>query len=324
MKEEITTEPKLIDIYKEARIIRDKYTKSASLKINIPGEWSLFAENIDIKKPIIQGKEKGTYSLPVIPSQRSYFKLITNYGSAVLAEKHLPMEGGYNFRDLGGLESKNGKHLLWGKFFRSDSLFYLTEEDLTYLSGIPITTLVDFRCEEEYTQFPDKLPDSLKNYYNLSIHPGILQTFAKSKISSKEKIVDSMKKLYRTFVTQPEYVNSYREFFRLIQQDSQLPLLFHCSAGKDRTGLAAALLLSALDIPKEIIMNDYMESNLYLKDKYQSLFEQNPASRYLYTSLPDYLEAALEEIDKKYSSITVFLEKELKINTQKLQEKYLF
>ncbi|MGM5629596.1 tyrosine-protein phosphatase [Apibacter raozihei] len=318
----------IIDMHTKASIFRDKNTKAASLIIDAPCEWVLYAgntpESIDMETPIARGKDLGVYPLYINPSQRSYFKIVTEMGSAFLSENLLPMEGGFNFRDLGGLKSCDGKYIKWGYFFRSDDLYNLTEDDLNYLSGIPITTVVDFRCEEECNLLPDRIPESVKNYINLIIDPGSLQAFGRSKLTSEQDVIDAMKHLYRLFVTEPEYIETYRKFFDLIQHDENLPLLFHCSAGKDRTGLAAALLLSALNIPRETILEDYMASNEYLAGKYQSLFEKNPANKFLYTTLPEYLESALDEVEKKYGSVKTFLIDEMKVNIHELQQKYLF
>lgn len=315
-------------ILKNCKIIRDKHTKSAYLSINISGEWNLYAgdtvETIDIKKPIAQGKDYGTYPLYVLPSKRSYFKLETALGSVIFAETHLPMEGGYNFRDLGGLESKNGKHIKWGKLFRTDDLYNLTNADLTYLSSIPISTIIDFRCKDEYSILPDRIPEQVKNHYYISIEPGRLKAYAKSKQTSKENVIDAMKHLYKLLVTEDEYINAYEKFFTHLQDHEQLPILFHCSAGKDRTGLATALLLYALDIPKETIIEDYLVSNIYLADKYQPLIEENPSNEFLYTVIPEYLENALSEIEKNYGTITNFLVKRINADIDKLREMFLY
>lgn len=317
-----------IDILKRCKIIREKHTKSAYLNINISGEWKLYSgdsvQTIDTKKPIAQGKDYGTYPLYILPSKRSYFKLETSEGSVILAETHLPMEGGYNFRDLGGLESKDGKRIKWGKLFRTDDLYNLTHNDLLYLSSIPIITLVDFRCEEEYKALPDKIPAEVKNHYYLCIEPGRLKAYAKSIHTSKNDVINAMKHLYKILVTEDKYLNAYEEFFTYIQDQEKLPLLFHCSAGKDRTGLATALLLYALDIPKDIILKDYLASNDYLADKYHPLIEQNPSNKYLYTVIPDYLESALNEIENEYGSIQNFLINRMHLNIDKLKNNLLY
>lgn len=317
-----------MNILKRCKIIREKYTKSAYLNINISGEWKLYSgdsvQTINTEKPIAQGKDYGIYALYVLPSKRSYFKLETSEGSAILAETHLPMEGGYNFRDLGGLETKNGKRIKWGKLFRTDDLYNLTHDDLTYLSSIPVITIVDFRSKEEYNALPDKIPASVKNHYYLCIEPGRLKEFAKSVHTNKTDVINAMKHLYKILVTDDKYINAYKEFFTYLQAQEKLPILFHCSAGKDRTGLAAALLLYALDIPKETIIKDYLASNDYLTDKYRALIEQNPSNKYLYTVIPEYLESALNEIEKNYGTVHNFLIHRMHLNTEKLKQNLLY
>lgn len=316
-----------VDVYNEAKIIRNKYTKLASLEINTQGEWSLFAgnspETINLEKPIASGKDQGIYPLYVSANERSYFKLITDHGEAILAETHLPMAGGYNFRDLGGMRSSNGKHIKWGKLFRTDDLYNLTPEDLQYLSSIPINYIVDFRYRDEYDIAPDKFPQSLKKSYLLSIRPGNLLDLRKQDVVTKEDIIEKMKELYRIMVSSRECITIFQEFFRIIERREN-PLIFHCSAGKDRTGAAAALLLFSLGIPYQAIMDDYMASNEYLGDKYLPLFEENPINKYLYTVRPEFLESAISEINSKYDSVEVYLKDILKVNTDKMKELYLF
>lgn len=317
-----------MDILKKCKIIREKHTKAAYLNINISGEWKLYSgdsvQTIDTTKPIAQGKDYGTYPLYILPSKRSYFKLETSEGSVILAETHLPMEGGYNFRDLGGLETKDGKRIKWGKLLRTDDLFNLTNDDLIYLSSIPVITIVDFRCKEEYKALPDKIPADVKYHYYLCIEPGRLKEFSKNVHTNKNDVINAMKHLYKLLVTDDKYIDAYKEFFTYIQDQKKLPVLFHCSAGKDRTGLAAALLLFALDIPKETIIKDYLASNDYLVDKYYPLIKQNSSNKYLYTVIPEYLESALNEIERNYGTIHNFLIHRMHLDIEKLKQNLLY
>lgn len=315
------------DVYKEARIIRNKYTKLASLEINTQSKWSLFAgnspETINLDTPIATGKDHGIYPLYVSTSERSYFKLTTDHGEAILSETQLPMAGGYNFRDLGGMQSSNGKHIKWGKIFRTDDLYNLTPEDLQYLSSIPINYVIDFRYKDECSSAPDRFPNGLKKCYSLSIKPGNLLSLRKQEGVTKEDIIEKMMDLYRIMVSTPDCIAIFKEFFKIMERGEN-PLIFHCSAGKDRTGVAASLLLFSLDIPYKTIMEDYMSSNEYLDDKYLPLFEENPINKYLYTVRPEFLESAISEINKKYGCVQSYLQDVLDVKIDKMKEIYLF
>ena len=319
------------DISTEASIIRNKHTKQAILKINTSEPWVLYAgksaETIDLSSPIMRGKEGGMFNLNVPNSIRMYFQLEMNRGTAILAERQLPMEGGYNFRDLGGIKNKEGRYTKWGKIFRSDDLYHLTDSDLKYLSSIPLVSIVDFRSAEEIQNAPDRNPASLKENYPYSINPGSLMSLSLS--ASNEKItpaqVDSMMMLLnRLLVIDPEIIGKYRDFFGLLQNENNIPLLFHCSAGKDRTGMAAALVLFALGVDEEVIFNDYLQSNQYLSGKYADMIAQNPETKSLFEVKPEFLQAGLAEIKKVYGSVEVYLTDILHVDLTKMKNMYLY
>ncbi|MDR1809404.1 MAG: tyrosine-protein phosphatase, partial [Prevotella sp.] len=235
----------------KAQIIRDKHTKATTFVINTSGKWVLYAgfstDKIDYSKPVAGSFVAGRYQLAVSDSSRLYFQLVSDKGRCILSEKRLPMEGGYNFRDLGGIRSKDGKHLKWGKLFRTDDMCYLSDNDLTYLESIPVTTVVDFRENDEIKQAPDNYPASVKNVRRLPVMPGSLSMKTLSTYTSSQ-LDTVMMKMNVTLVSDSAAVRQYRLFFRLLQEEKNIPLLFHCSAGKDRTGMAAALILFALNV----------------------------------------------------------------------------
>lgn len=102
-------------------INRDKDTKKATFESSIDGDWSIYAGNsvdsIDFSKPILTGKGKGGFPLEVATDSRSYFEIVTPTGKAIIAERHLPMASGFNFRDIGGYKMQDGRHVKWGKIF---------------------------------------------------------------------------------------------------------------------------------------------------------------------------------------------------------------
>ena len=237
----------------------------------------------------------------------------------------LPMEGGYNFRDMGGIQTMNGKQIQCGKLLRSDDLAHLTEVDLQYLAAIPLISIVDFRYEDEVVAAPDKKPASLQNYYAYSINPGNLQASTIQSLGeiTTEKVSLFMENMYISIVSDSVHVQTYKQFFALLQDESKLPLLFHCSAGKDRTGLAAAFFLSALGVDEETIMTNYVASNKHLEGKYDEYINKNAALKPFFEVHPTYLKTAFKTIDEKYGSMEQFLEKELNIDRAKLQAIYL-
>lgn len=316
------------DISGEASIIRNKETKAAELCIETAGKWFLYAgnslENINFSKPIAEGEGSGTFPLHVADSVRSYFQLVTLEGKAILAERHLPMKGGYNFRDLGGIGTTDGKYVKWGKIFRSDDLHNLTDDDLNYLSSIPLVSIVDFRSSDEIKRSPDRLPASVKKDYTYSITPGNLLA-AKSLADLKMEQMDSaMMEMNILLVNDTSCVNRYKDFFALLQDEKDVPLMFHCSAGKDRTGMGAALVLFALGVDENTIIEDYLSSNTYLGDKYAHYIAQNPNLKPLFEVKKEFLKAGIDEIKKEHGSVENYLVNILKVDIQKFREKYLY
>ena len=316
------------DIKSSVNITRDKDTKKATFTIHSTGKWTLYAgssvDEIDFSKPLLEGSESGTFALQVNDTARSYFQVVTDKGRAILSEEHLPMAGGYNFRDLGGIKTKDGKYVKWGKIFRSDDLHNLTDADLNYLSSIPLVSIVDFRSQNEIDNGPDKIPSSVKEDYAMSISPGNLLTAASLENFTLEQSDSAMQDINKLLVTDIDAIKQYKRMFDLLQSANDVPLMFHCSAGKDRTGMAAALILSALGVDDEVIMKNYLESNTYLADKYAKYIAQKPELRPLFEVKPEFLKAGLDQIKKDHGSIENYLANVLMVDINKMREMYLY
>jgi len=317
------------DISKDVSILRDKTTKQASLKINTQGRWSLYAgpsvTEIDFSHPVAEGTGSGTFPVGVPANIRSYFEIQTEEGSAILADKHLPMTGGFNFRDLGGYTTVDGRHVKWGKILRSDDLHGLTDNDLEYLASVPLVSVVDFRSQEEIEQGPDKNPLSLKENYKYSISPGNLMGAIISDLQNitamrADTLMMGMNEL---LVSDTASINQYRKFFELLQDEEKTPLMFHCSAGKDRTGMGAALVLFSLGVDEQTILNDYLLSNVYLANKYEKYKEENPALTPLFEVRPQFLKAGIDRMKKEHGSVENYLINVLNVDIKKMREMYL-
>jgi len=232
----------------------------------------------------------------------------------------LPLEGAYNVRDLGGYPAAENKTVKWGKLIRSGDLNLLTENDLAYLSAIPLKTFIDFRDSEEIAHVQDKRPSSVTNCYHFPIETGnIIELSDFTKITA-ETAPTLLVEGYKKFVTDNQEV--YRQFFEVLQNPEETPLLFHCSAGKDRTGLGAALILSSLGVEKDVIIEDYMLSNDYLKDKYAMIVAAYPILKPLMEVRREYIESAFETIDKEYGGMDNYLINNLGVNIKKMQTLY--
>jgi protein-tyrosine phosphatase len=240
-------------------------------------------------------------------------------------------EGSDNFRDLGGYATPEGKSTKWGILYRAGKLSELTEKDIEILTALKIKTIIDFRREDELDKEPDKLPNSNQiKHIHLPIISGI------NGLAIVEEVINTgnanmdikgeelMLKANRYYVSKAR--KQYATLFKLLQRKRNLPLVFHCSAGKDRTGLAAALILHALNIPRETILEDYLESNEHRKEatkaKLNMIQNNLPAKELILPLLEvkrDYLDSAYQEIDKLYGSVSNYLEKGLGTGPEELE-----
>ena len=235
----------------------------------------------------------------------------------------LPLEGGFNFRDLGGYKTTSGKSVKWRKVFRSEEMNDLTQTDLDYLNNIPLRTVVDFRSEKEISESPDKRPASVIESFELKINPGNYSSLSDISKLTGESGEEFMKEIYRQVVIDPAIISCYKEFFSLLQNEKKLPLLFHCTAGKDRTGMGAALFLASLGVDEKTIFEDYMLSNKQLENKYKSLIDSIPQLKALLEVRPQYLQAGFEQIVKEYGSVERYLQNILEVNLNVMKEMYL-
>ena len=309
-------------------IANDEDSKSIKVTISEDIMCKIYSgssiDSIDTSKVLLETNIAGTYTLNVPDNIRTYYYVTTPKGNAIMAEKHLPMVGGYNFRDIGGYRTIDGRYVKWGTFFRSDDMNLLTESDLYFLSNLHLKTIIDFRSEEETLSKPDRLPASVINRYVYTIEPGNIVNLLKTTMQpGKQDFHNAMIEINRELVTNEHIIEQYCKFFSQLQKEENIPLLFHCSAGKDRTGLAAALVLSALDVDEQTIMQDYLLSNIYLRDKYDS-FITRPEMEPLIKVNTDYLNSALTAIKEKHGSMENYLSKELNVDIEAFQNKYLY
>ena len=231
--------------------------------------------------------------------------------------RFLPVTGAYNMRDLGGYQTIYGKHVKWKTLLRSDDLKGMTLEDLDYLSLLPLRTVIDFRGEAEKKIAPDHLPQTVSKYIPLPIKAGDLTDMAHF---NRNSLSVAMQDVYAFIIRNMQQI--YKEFFHIISEKANAPLLFHCSAGKDRTGVAAALLLSALGVERETVMEDYMLSADPIQKKYEFITQTYPEFKPLTTVKEEYLRVAFNVIDEEYGGIENYLVNNLEVNLENLQFLY--
>ena len=227
-------------------------------------------------------------------------------------------EGFYNLRDLGGYTGVGGRAIKRGMLFRGDDLHNATQNDLVKLAKIPLQTIIDFRDEQEKISAPNRLPEGIRNYIGLEIKVGnILDIINVENGDSSVLMVNVNISLVRDFQKE------FRKFLQIAANASTGALFFHCSAGKDRTGYAAALLLAALGVDQDVIMADYQLSAAYIRPKYEEFIQNNPILAPLLETQQKYLGAAFETISNEFGGIENYLTTHLNADVEKLRELYL-
>ena len=180
--------------------------------------------------------------------------------------RHLDLEGAYNIRDIGGYATSDGRSTRWQILLRADSLHRLAPASVTALIEYGLRTVIDLRTTDELQQAPDVLSNSSDFNY---IHRNILGDPRASETSgSRPPLVDAkmLFELYTTMLDQRRAV--IIETLETLAAPGALPALFHCFAGKDRTGLITALVLGLAGVPAETIAEDYALSSGYLSKRY--------------------------------------------------------
>ncbi|WP_020529128.1 tyrosine-protein phosphatase [Flexithrix dorotheae] len=258
---------------------------------------------------------------------QSFFELIVDRNKPILLKQRLiQLDGTCNFRDLGGYFTREGRKIKWGKVFRADHLGKLSKADLKKLSDLNFKTVIDLRSQTEMKSSPDRLPSSVKHHIHLNIAQGNHEKFIKKMVfSGRGDLLDGkeiLKDIYEYFVT--EASEQFTKIMEILSDEKNLPLVFHCTAGKDRTGFAAAIFLKALGVPEKTIFKDYLLSNFYrtydneyILEKGGYFLKRNVMEPFLFVD-KSYLENSFLAIKEKYEGWENYFENELKMGKDKM------
>lgn len=250
-------------------------------------------------------------TLPAAP--RQHFLLKTDSSIMPVAERRLQLEGTPNLRDFGGYHTASGAMVPWGRLFRSGRLSALTEADKQFIEALGIARIFDFRREDEVEHAPTALLAGTRaSITNLPMGEGSHSEFYRVIRSGELTTADAvalMSNLYASLAR--EQGDYYGQVLRhLADEDS--PLLIHCTAGKDRTGVGAALILLLLGVDRDTVMEDYLlTSQYYPSPRDQSEIMQrlgeNPDAHAALLPLmsvrPEFLQGVFDVIDTHYNSL---------------------
>ena len=237
-----------------------------------------------------------------------------------------------NLRDLGGYKTKDGKTVKRGLLYRSNQLHHVSPEDMQKISKLGLTNSFDLRTFAERQPSPDEVPPEVSVVWLdvLAGAPGagpaenvrLMQNPKEAnKVFGGGKAEEGFKASYRQIVSLPSARHEYRKLFLMLGDENELPALFHCTTGKDRTGWAAAALLTLLGVPKEVVMEDYLRSNEYIIPMYQEAidkFVEGGGEKEIPMTLlgvkESFLETAFDEMQSNYGTIEKYFSEGLGID----------
>ncbi len=232
----------------------------------------------------------------------------------------IALEGCTNLRDLGGYRAADGRRVRFGRVFRSASLARLTEADLETVAQLGIRTVCDLRGAAESAAAPSRLPPrDPPAVHALSIEPTVGASLADLLARGQatgEDVLDLLRSAYEAYAS--AHLHRYRAMFDLLDEAARLPLLFNCSAGKDRTGFGAALLLSALGVPRETVIEDYLATRRFWKRELALPEGTDPAATAALLGVHrPLIERALEVAFGAYDSEEAFFERALGLDARR-------
>ncbi len=226
-----------------------------------------------------------------------------------------------NLRDLGGYPTGDGMVVRTGLMYRSDQLARISAGDLEKMAALGLKHDYDLRTAAEREALPDELPPGVTIVWlnvladSDQIAPARLGKLLRNPDEANARLGGgkaeaAFTQAYRSFVSLPSAQTAYRRLFREIAKHENLPALVHCTTGKDRTGWAAAALLSLLGVAEEVIFDDFLRSNEYILPAYRKTIDAftgaggDPAiTRAILGVNPEYLKASFDEIRLRYGTV---------------------
>src|SRR6202048_2031596 len=240
--------------------------------------------------------------------------------------RHLNLAGASNFRDLGGYPTGNGRSVRWRQIFRSNHLGHLTDDDIAVVQELGVRSAFDFRGAEERQAALCLMKDV--TVHSLPVEPTVVAALRAISASgtqlSTDHAVEVMRDSYRSYVQQN--TPRFRALFAHLLED-RAPLVIHCTAGKDRTGFACALILHTLGVSDDVIAEDYLLTNRYYqRDPSASSDLPDDVRQVLGTVQPSFLAAAFEAIEADYGKLEGYFRDGLGLGAAErahLEERYL-
>ncbi len=318
----------------EAIIVNRSYEDTYQFIFKKKGDWKIYKsqnpEELFLQKPFLQFSGDTLEVIDDVPkNERLFFGFIDESGKDtsiyVQSERLIALEGQPNFRDIGGIPTAEGRQVKWGQIYRSGDLHDLTDKDLAYLSNLGIATIIDFRNDIEVEDEPDRLPSGV-NYLRSPI--------------AQERGIAEYKRLKRQLVLHQIRRTEAKERFKMFMEgfvdeaaddlkpvmekllDPQaVPLVYHCSGGKDRTGAMTSIILLSLGVDEETVKDEYLMSNYYRWELNQANIRRGrkvligkETLEYIFVVQEEYINSVFDIINNKYDGIENYLDEKLGID----------
>ena len=252
-------------------------------------------------------------------------------------ERQVKLDGQANFRDLGGYSTADGRSVKWGLIYRAGQLNELSDADLSKLKELDIRTVIDLRgTSEAESRGKDRLPDGVRNM-SYPIDVMSLPKEEEESIATDSSFGRPDFMLQATRLIMIHRTDVYAALIRELAAPENRPLVFHCTAGKDRAGIGAAIVLTLLGVPWETVREDYLLSNFYRRDENERELgkmrediakkqgipaEQVDMTAYesMYLVKPEYIDAARDAVIRKYGSMESYLHQGLGISEEMISQ----
>ena len=242
-----------------------------------------------------------------------------------------------NLRDLGGYTTSDGATVARGLIYRSNQLSEIPEVEMEKLAALGLEVDYDLRTAAERDARPDELPPGVE-YVVVDVladspqaGPAMLENLMKDPQAANAelgggKVEEAFRESYREFVSLPSAKTEFSKMFHDLADEEKLPALFHCTTGKDRTGWAAAALLTLLGVPEDQVYEDYLRSNDYILPAYKHAIDPfveaggDPEITAAILGVKrEYLEASFDEMETNYGTIEDYFAEALGIDAAKQQ-----
>jgi protein-tyrosine phosphatase len=236
-------------------------------------------------------------------------------------QRKVNLQGAVNFRDLGGYSTKDGHIVKWGQVYRSADISRLTDQDLQQLQALKLALVCDLRGPAEIKTSPDRIPVGA-TYLNLPAGSETLPSSSSYATMNTDSLIMSM------YSTTSFLKAKYKPMFeQLLALPTDKSMVFHCTAGKDRTGIGAALFLAALGVDRSIIIADYEATNYYWKstqEKMTAIMVKSGMNESKVKAMLGanriYIETFLNTLDKQYGSVDQFFIRELGFGAEQMAQ----